>query len=92
MSNPAFNYPEFEVTENNADFNRVEFDTVKNQSGSNAFVMTPSKWIELTKATGIQSKAGRYGGTYAHKDIAIEQMEILTSEHSRRFLGEGEAK
>ncbi len=56
----------------NPDFNRVEFDTVKNQSGSNAFVMTPSKWIELTGATGIQSKAGRYGGTYAHKDIAFE--------------------
>jgi hypothetical protein len=53
-------------------FNRVEFDTVKNQSGSNAFVMTPSKWIELTGAIGIQSKAGRYGGTYAHKDIAFE--------------------
>jgi len=56
----------------NPDFNRVEFDTVKNQSGSNAFVMTPSKWIELTGAIGIQSKAGRYGGTYAHKDIAFE--------------------
>jgi hypothetical protein len=53
-------------------FNRVEFDTVKNQSGSNAFVMTPSKWIELTGAIGIQSKAGRYGGTYAHRDIAFE--------------------
>lgn len=53
-------------------FNRVEFDTVKNQSGSNAFVMTPSKWIEFTGAIGIQSKAGRYGGTYAHKDIAFE--------------------
>ena len=76
----------------NPDFNRVEFDTVKTQSGSNAFVMTPSKWIELTGATGIQSKAGRYGGTYAHKDIAFEQMEILTSEYSRRLLGEGETK
>ena len=56
----------------NPDFNRVEFDTVKTQSGSNAFVMTPSKWIELMGAIGIQSKAGRYGGTYAHKDIAFE--------------------
>jgi hypothetical protein len=56
----------------NPDFNRVEFDTVKNHAGSNAFVMTPSKWIELTGATGIQSKAGRYGGTFAHKDIAFE--------------------
>lgn len=57
---------------NNPDFNRVEFDTVKNQSGSNAFVMTPSKWADLTGAIGINSKAGRYGGTYAHKDIAFE--------------------
>jgi type III restriction enzyme len=57
---------------NNPEFNRVEFDTVKNASGSNAFVMTPTKWIELTGAVGIQSKAGRYGGTYAHKDIAFE--------------------
>jgi len=57
---------------NNPDFNRVEFDTVKNASGSNAFVMTPTKWRELTHAIGIVSKAGRYGGTYAHKDIAFE--------------------
>ncbi|PTN38005.1 KilA-N domain-containing protein [Desulfonatronum sp. SC1] len=57
---------------NNPDFNRVEFDTVRNKSGSNAFVMTPSKWIELTGAIGILSKAGRYGGTYAHRDIAFE--------------------
>lgn len=56
----------------NPDFNRVEFDTVKNQSGSNAFVMTPSKWVHLTGAIGIVSKAGRYGGTFAHKDIAFE--------------------
>lgn len=57
---------------NNPGFNRVEFDTVKNQSGSNAFVMTPSKWTDLTGAIGINARAGRYGGTYAHKDIAFE--------------------
>ncbi len=57
---------------NNPDFNRVEFDTVKNEAGSNAFVMTPTKWINLTSAIGITAKAGRYGGTYAHKDIAFE--------------------
>lgn len=57
---------------NNPDFNRVEFEAVKNASGSNAFVMTPTKWVELTHAVGIVSKAGRYGGTYAHKDIAFE--------------------
>jgi len=59
-------------TLNNPSFNRVEFDTVKNEAGSNAFVMTPSKWVELTGAIGTQSKAGRYGGTYAHRDIAFE--------------------
>ena len=57
---------------NNPGLNRVVFDTVRNESGSNAFVMTPSKWIELTGAIGILSKAGRYGGTYAHRDIAFE--------------------
>ena len=57
---------------NNPDFNRVEFDTVKNESGSNAFVMTPTKWIGLTGAIGILSKSGRYGGTFAHRDIAFE--------------------
>jgi hypothetical protein len=57
---------------NNPDFNRVEFEAVKNESGSNAFVMTPTKWASLTGAIGIFSKSGRYGGTYAHKDIAFE--------------------
>jgi len=57
---------------NNPDFNRVEFEAVKNESGSNSFVMTPTKWVSLTGAIGIVSKAGRYGGTYAHKDIAFE--------------------
>jgi hypothetical protein len=57
---------------NNPDFNRVEFEAVKNESGSNAFVMTPTKWASLTGAIGIVSRSGRYGGTYAHKDIAFE--------------------
>ena len=57
---------------NNPDFNRVDFEAVKNESGSNAFVMTPTKWVDRTKAIGIFSKSGRYGGTYAHKDIAFE--------------------
>ena len=57
---------------NNPVSNRVEFDTVRNESGSNAFVMTPTKWISLTGAIGVISKAGRYGGTFAHRDIAFE--------------------
>jgi hypothetical protein len=52
---------------NNEIFNRVEFDTFKNEAASNSFVITPQKWIEKTKAIGIISKAGRYGGwTFAH--------------------------
>ena len=52
---------------NNPKFNRVEFDSFKNEAGSNAFVLTPQKWIKNTGAVGIISKAGRYGGgTFAH--------------------------
>lgn len=57
---------------NNPAFNRVDFEAVKTEAGSNAFVMTPTKWVELTGAIGVTSKAGRYGGTFAHKDIAFE--------------------
>ena len=58
---------------NNPCFNRVDFDTFKNESGSNGFVMTPQKWIKSTNAIGIISKSGRYSsGTFAHKDIAFE--------------------
>ena len=57
---------------NNPKFNRVEFEAVRNESGENSFVLTPQKWIEKTNAIGIVSKSGRYGGTYAHKDIAFE--------------------
>ncbi len=56
----------------NPDFKLVEFDQFKNQSGANYFVLSPKKWIETTNAIGLISKAGRYGGTYAHKDIAFE--------------------
>jgi hypothetical protein len=57
---------------NNPDFKPIEFDGFKNQAGLNSFVLTPKQWIEKTNAIGIISKAGRYGGTYAHKDIAFE--------------------
>jgi KilA-N domain len=56
----------------NPDFKPVEFDGFRNQAGLNSFVMTPKKWIESTNAIGIISKSGRYGGTFAHKDIAFE--------------------
>ncbi|MBD3216455.1 MAG: KilA-N domain-containing protein [Candidatus Lokiarchaeota archaeon] len=57
---------------NNPDFNPIEFDGVKKQAGLNSFILTAKQWIEKTSATGIISKSGRYGGTYAHKDIAFE--------------------
>lgn len=56
----------------NPDFNPVEFDGIRKQSGLNSFTLTPKQWIEKTAAIGLQSKAGRYGGTFAHKDIAFE--------------------
>jgi hypothetical protein len=56
----------------NPNFKSIEFDAFKNESGSNSFTLTPKKWIESTNAIGLISKSGRYGGTYAHKDIAFE--------------------
>jgi hypothetical protein len=57
---------------NNRNFNPVEFDGIRIQAGLNSFTLTPKQWIEKTRAIGIVSSAGRYGGTYAHKDIAFE--------------------
>lgn len=57
---------------NNPAFNSVEFDGIRMQAGLNSFTLTSKQWIERTGAIGIQSKAGRYGGTYAHLDIALE--------------------
>ncbi len=55
----------------NPDFNYTEFGTIRNSAGSNNFVLSVKNWIEATNAIGIKAKAGRYGGTYAHKDIAF---------------------
>lgn len=57
---------------NNPNFKLVEFDQFKNEAGLNSFVLSPQKWIDKTNAIGIISKSGRYGGTYAHSDIAFE--------------------
>lgn len=57
---------------NNPEFNPIEFDGIRNQAGLNSFILTAKRWIESTGAIGIISKPGRYGGTYAHKDIAFE--------------------
>jgi len=57
---------------NNPEFNSIEFDGIRNQSGLNSFSLTPKRWIIQTGAVGIVAKTGRYGGTFAHKDIAFE--------------------
>lgn len=57
---------------NNPSFKGVEFDTFRKEAGLNSFNLTPRKWVQSTNAIGIISKSGRYGGTYAHKDIAFE--------------------
>jgi len=57
---------------NNPNFNPIEFDGFRKQAGLNSFVLTAKQWIEKTGAVGLVSKSGRYGGTYAHKDIAFE--------------------
>ena len=54
----------------NPNFNCTEFDTIKNAAGSNNFVLSVKAWIQRTGAIGIMAKTGRYGGTYAHRDIA----------------------
>ena len=65
---------------NNPDFNSIEFDGIKNLAGSNSFALTPKRWIETTRAIGIVSKTGRYGGTFAHRDIAFEFASWLSAE------------
>jgi hypothetical protein len=57
---------------NNPGFNPIEFDGIKKQAGLNSFILTAKRWIDSTGAIGLVSTSGRYGGTYAHKDIAFE--------------------
>lgn len=73
----------------NMSFNRAEFDTFKNEAGSNSFSMSPDKWIRTTNAIGIRSKSGRYGGgTFAHKDIAFEFGSWLSAEFKLYLIKE----
>ena len=65
---------------NNPHFKPIDFERFKNEAGSNYFVLSPQKWIEKTAAIGIISKSGRYGGTFAHIDIAFEFASWLSSE------------
>ena len=74
----------------NPSFNRVEFDAFRSQAGLNSFVMTRQKWVESTGAIGIISKAGRYGGTYAHKEIAFEFASWISVEFKLYLVKEFE--
>ncbi len=56
----------------NPRFNSPEFEGIKNQAGLNRFILSVKQWVQKTNAKGIMAKAGKYGGTYAHKDIAFE--------------------
>ena len=73
---------------NNENFNPVEFEGFKNQSGENSFLMSPQKWIKSTNAVGIKSSAGRYGGTFAHKDIALEFASWLSPQFKLYLIKE----
>ena len=65
---------------NNPNFKPIEFDRFRTEAGSNYFVLSPQRWIDATNAIGIISKSGRYGGTYAHEDIAFEFASWISSE------------
>jgi hypothetical protein len=73
---------------NNPDFNPVEFDGIKKQAGLNSYTLTPKQWVEKTNAIGLISKAGRYGGTYAQKDIAFEFASWISVEFKLYLLKE----
>ncbi len=73
---------------NNPDFKPVEFDGFRKQAGLNSFTLTPKQWIEQTSAIGLISKAGRYGGTFAQKDIAFEFASWISVEFKLYLIKE----
>jgi hypothetical protein len=73
---------------NNPGFKPVEFDGFKKLAGLNSFTLTPKQWIEKTNAIGLISKSGRYGGTYAHKDIAFEFASWISVEFKLYLIKE----
>lgn len=73
---------------NNLKFKGVEFDSFLKQAGSNAFVLSPQKWIEKTDAIGLVSTSGRGGGTFAHKDIALEFASWVSAEFKLYLIKE----
>jgi hypothetical protein len=73
---------------NNPGFNSLEFEGIRNEAGRNSFFLSAKKWIEATGATGLHAKAGRYGGTYAHRDIAFEFGSWLSPEFKLYLIKE----
>lgn len=73
---------------NNPNFNPIEFEGFRKQAGLNSFVLTSKQWIEKTGAIGIISKSGRYGGTFAHKDIAFEFASWISIEFKLYLIKE----
>jgi hypothetical protein len=72
----------------NINFKPLEFEGFKNRAGLNSFVLTPRQWIDTTNAKGLVSKSGRYGGTYAHKDIAFEFASWISVEFKLYLIKE----
>jgi hypothetical protein len=73
---------------NNPAFNPIEFDGIRKQAGLNSFILTAKRWIEATHAIGLVSRPGRYGGTYAHKDIAFEFASWISVEFKLYLIKE----
>jgi hypothetical protein len=74
---------------NNPNFNPIDFDGFKNEAGSNSFSLTPKRWIESTNSIGLINKSGRYnGGTFAHKDIAVEFASWISAEFKLYLIKE----
>ncbi len=72
----------------NPAFKPLEFERFRSEAGSNYFVLSPQRWIQSTHAIGVISKSGRYGGTYAHKDIAFEFASWISSEFKLYLIKE----
>ncbi len=73
---------------NNPGFKPIEFDGFKKQAGLNSFTLTAKQWVEKTGAIGLVSRQGRYGGTYAHKDIAFEFASWISVEFKLYLIKE----
>src|SRR3989338_1998289 len=72
----------------NPDFNSLEFEGIRNEAGRNSFFLSAKKWVELVGAKGLIASAGRYGGTYAHRDLALEFGSWLSPEFKLYLIKE----